>query len=31
MVDFVCKEFGRLNYAVNAAGVILGHFPSEAW
>lgn len=27
MVDFVVKEFGRLDYAVNAAGVSLTRFP----
>lgn len=26
MVDFVVKEYGRIDYAVNAAGVSHGHF-----
>lgn len=29
MVDFVVKEFGRLDYAVNAAGVSHTRFPGE--
>lgn len=31
MVDFVVKEYGRLDYAVNAAGVSHIHSPSEPW
>lgn len=29
MVDFVVKEFGCLDYAINAAGVSLTHLPGE--
>lgn len=29
MVDFVVKEFGRLDYAINAAGVRLGNLSRE--
>lgn len=31
MVDFVVKEFGRLDYAVNAAGVSQTQLPSKPW
>lgn len=31
MVDFVVKQFGRLDYAVNAAGVSHIHFPKRSF